>query len=186
MKKTLIAVISTVLICCCVFGGTLAWLMDTSKTVTNTFTFGNVDIELTETGVDANYKQTFKMIPGEETTKDPTVTVKGGSEACWLFVKIEKSDNLDNFITYSVITENDNWKALGGQSGVYYRSVLASDTDQDFVILTDNKVTVKKDVTKTMINDLTEATYPTLSFTAYAVQAEGVATVEAAWAIANP
>ena len=34
MKKTLITILATVLICCCVAGGTLAWLMD--KTETNT------------------------------------------------------------------------------------------------------------------------------------------------------
>jgi protein-disulfide isomerase-like protein with CxxC motif len=53
---------------------------------------------------------------------------------------------------------------------VFYRSVAASDTDQAFAVLKDNKVAVRSTVTKTMMNELTANTYPTLTVTAYASQ----------------
>ena len=62
------------------------------------------------------------------------------------------------------------WTALDGVNGVYYRVVDTSTADQPFYVLAGNQVTVSGDVTKTMLNDLTEATQPTLTFTAYACQ----------------
>ena len=54
-----------------------------------------------------------------------------------------------------------------------------------FAVLAGNQVTVKDTVTKTMLNALTPATYPTLTFTAYAVQMDNVADAAAAWAEVN-
>ena len=82
---SLVAVIS--------IGGTIAWLTDKTDAVTNTFTTSDISIELAET------KSNFKMVPGNTIDKDPKVTVKANSEACWLFVKIEESANLDDYIT---------------------------------------------------------------------------------------
>ena len=169
-------------------GGTIAWLTDKTETVTNTFTVGNIDITLKET------KNDFKMVPGSEIEKDPKVTVKGGSEACWLFVKIEESDNLDDFITYAVAT---GWTELTEGSGVYYREVAASDADQPFAVIGNkgfdgksefvaDKVLVNEDVTKDDLQAVKETNKPTLSFTAYAVQKENIATAAAAWEIAVP
>lgn len=156
-------------------GATIAWLTDTTDPVTNTFTVGNIDITLAETTTD------YKMVPGNTIAKDPKVTVEAGSEACWLFVKVEKSANLDAFITYTV---DSGWTALSGVTGVYYRSVDASTTDQAFSVLTNDRVTVKDSVTKTMMDGLkaTNATQPTLTFTAYACQKDNVADAAAAWA----
>ena len=149
-------------------GGTIAWLTATTAPVTNTFTASDIDITLTETGATNNAKS-FKMVPGSTIDKDPKVTVKAGSEACWLFVKIEKSTNLDNFISYTVAT---GWTELTGVDGVYYREVAASATDQEFSVLASDQVTVKNTVTKTMMEELgkNNATQPTLTFTAYACQ----------------
>lgn len=144
-------------------GGTIAWLTDKTDPVTNTFTVGNIDIELDETT-----GATYKMVPGGTISKDPKVTVKGGSEKCYLFVKVEKGNNLDNFITYSVDTSI--WTALTGEDGVYYQVVDEKTTDQVFNVLTNNQVTVKDSVTKTMMDGLTDTTRPTLTFTAYACQ----------------
>ena len=71
-------------------GGTLAWLSTTSNTVTNTFTAGNIKIELNETDLKDGTKS-FKMLPGTEITKDPKVKFTANSEACWLFVKIDEN-----------------------------------------------------------------------------------------------
>lgn len=163
-------------------GGTIAWLTDTTDPVTNTFTVGNIDIDLTESD-----NLDLKMVPGKTITKDPKVTVKAGSEACWLFVKVEKSSTLDTYISYTVDTSATGWTALDGVTGVYYREVPATTSDTDFAVLANNQVTVKDTVTKTMMDGLkaTNATQPTLTFTAYACQKENVDTAADAWAKIN-
>lgn len=177
--KTLIVALAVMLVVGCAVGGTLAWLTDTTGPVVNTFTVGNIDIELAE---QAN---NFKMVPGATIDKDPKVTVKAGSEACWLFVKVTESDNLNSFISYTV---DSNWTALTDVPGVYYRQVpdltATGASDVEYSVLTNNQVTVKNTVTKSMMDDITNqtATAPTLTFKAYAVQKAGVDTAADAWA----
>ena len=169
-KKTFVLLLALVLIAGAAVGGTLAWLTDTTEAVQNTFTTSDIDITLVETTSE------FKMVPGCTIEKDPKVTVKAGSEKCYLFVKIEKSSNFDNFMTYTVAND---WKALNdtnsdgvADDGVYYRVVEASNADQEFAVLKDNQVTVKGTVTKADMEALkaADATLPTLTFTAYASQ----------------
>ena len=170
-KKSLALVLALAMIVVCVVGGTLAWLTATTPEVKNTFTYGDINIKLEETdatvSADGSATKEFKMIPGYTIDKDPKVTVKAGSEKCYLFVKVAESDNFDTFMTYDMA---DGWTALDDVSGVYYRVVDASATNQEFGVLKNDKVTVRGDVTKTMLNGLTEATQPTLTFTAYACQ----------------
>lgn len=170
-KKSLALVLALAMIVVCVVGGTLAWLIATTGSVTNTFTYGDINIELKETGataaVDGSATKEFKMIPGYTIDKDPKVTVLAGSEKCYLFVKVEKSANFDSFMTYEMAT---GWTALDGVSGVFYRVV---DTDQmgtPISVLANDRVTVKNTVTKDDMKALTADTYPTLTFTAYACQ----------------
>ncbi len=170
-KKVFLTVAALILVLCCAVGGTLAWLVARSTTVTNTFTVGDINIDLTESTTD------YKMVPGNTISKDPTVTVKANSEACWLFVKIEESENFRSFLTYDV---SDGWTKL--QDGVYYREVAAAAADLDFAVLKSNEVKVLENVTKEQLNGLTERTFPTLTFTAYAVQKDNVATAADAWA----
>lgn len=173
-KKTLALVLALTLLVAGVVGGTLAWLTDQTAEVKNTFTVGDINIGLTETTAD------YKMVPGNTIAKDPTVTVQANSEACWLFVQVTKSENLDTFITYAIA---EGWTEL--QDGVYYREVPASAADQTFSVLAGNTVTVKSDVTKTMLKTAkTDA--PTLTFKAYAVQKDNVASASDAWAKVNP
>ena len=205
-KKTIALILSCVLVLGCAIGGTIAWLTDKTQSVTNTFTVGNVDITLQETdtthdNVTGNDNKSFKMIPGTKLAKDPSVTVKHGSEACWLFVKVDESTNLDEFISYTV---DQSWTAGEGTGdgkngvpvGVYFREVSATDAANGITynVLTSNTtytngyVTVKADVTKEMMDGLnTEgATQPTLTFTAYAVQRDGVDSAAEAWAKVTP
>lgn len=177
-KKTLALLLALVLVFGAAVGGTIAYLTDTTGPVENTFTVGNIDISLAETATN------FKMVPGCDIAKDPKVTVTANSEACWLFVKIEKSTNLDSFISYTVA---DGWTQGDGTnipSNVWYRSVDASTSAQVFSVLAGDQVTVKTTVTKTMMDGLevTGATQPTLTFTACAVQSAGFTTAAAAWA----
>lgn len=180
MKKTLIAVVSTVLICCCVFGGTLAWLMDSTQTITNTFTIGKVDIELAETATE------FKLVPGNTIAKDPKVTVKANSEDCYVFVKVTPSENLSNFVTYA---KAEGWNEL--ETGVWYREVATSNSDATFSVLAGDSVTVIEGVTQAQLNEVATTNQPTLAFTAYAVQQDNIDDVATAWtqaqtAVANP
>lgn len=175
-KKAIITITAVVLVLCCAVAGTIAWLTDVTGPVTNTFTYGDINITLTETtGTE------YKMVPGNTIAKDPKVTVKANSEACWLFVKVEKSTNFDSFMTYTIA---DGWTALDDHTGVYYRTVDASTADQDFAVIKDNTVTVKDTVTKAMFDEIKDgkATNPTLTFTAYAVQKDNVASAADAWA----
>ena len=121
------------------------------------------------------------MVPGNKIAKDPKVTVKANSEACWLFVKVEKSDNFDKFMTYGIA---DGWTALDGEDGVYYREVTSSTTDTEYYVLSGNLVTVKDSVTKEDFAGL-KGTMPTLTFTAYACQKDNVSTATQAWNFVN-
>lgn len=178
LTKVLVAVLALALCTIFAVGGTIAWLTANTDPVVNTFTYGDINIKLDESD-----DLDLKMVPGKVITKDPVVTVKADSEACWLFVKVEESENFEDFMTYTMA---DGWTALADNDGVYYCEVTASDADQEFAVIADNEVTVKGTVTKTDLNALTADTYPTLTFTAYAVQKENVSSAAAAWAIANP
>lgn len=171
-KKTLALVLALTLLVAGIVGGTLAWLTDQTAEVKNTFTVGDINIDLTETTTD------YKMVPGNTIAKDPTVTVKANSEACWLFVKVTESTDLKDFITYAIA---EGWTALPGVDGVYYREVPASAADQTFSVLAGDAVTVKSDVTRTML-ETAKTDAPTLTFQAYAIQRDHFATADAAWA----
>ena len=177
-SRAFIALLALVLVIGCVAGGTVAWLVATTDTVTNTFTYGNIDIALAEsTGT------SYKIIPGTDIKKDPKVTVKGGSEACWLFVKVEESGTfVAEKVTYAIA---DGWKALPGAEGVYYREVAAVTEDTAFSVLEGDQITVSDTLTKGDIKDIA-ATNPTLKITAYAVQKENIDTAADAWAKVTP
>lgn len=183
-RKALVVLSLMMVLAVAAVGGTLAWLTDSTQEVKNTFTTSDIEITLTE-----SENLDLKMVPGFTITKDPKVTVKAGSEACWLFVKVEKSDNLDSFISYTV---DSSWTALDGVTGVYYREVAATTADTDFPVLTSNQVTVKKEVTKSQMEALKaeNAVQPTLTFTAYATQLYKNNTTKftaaEAWEILNP
>lgn len=171
-SKAFAAVLALALVLGCALGGTVAWLVAESGPVTNTFTYGDINIALTETtGED------YKIIPGVDIAKDPKVTVEADSEACWLFVKVDEVGTfVADKVTYSVA---DGWTALTGQPGVYYREVGAVTADTDFYVLKDNVVKVSDRLTKEDIKDI--AARATLTFTAYAVQKDGIADAATAW-----
>lgn len=177
IKKVGLFVAAIALVVCCAIGGTLAWLSAKTDPVKNTFTVGDIHIDLAETT-----GETYKMVPGNALGKDPKVTVKAGSEACWLFVKVEKSENFDTFMTYAIA---EGWTALSGVDGVYYREVPATVADTDFTVLKNNQVMVKEEVTKQQLQGVKDS-LPTLTFTAYAVQQDNIADAVTAWAKVAP
>ena len=158
-------------------GVTVAWLTDVTTSITNTFTTSGIEITLAENATD------FKMIPGGTITKDPTVTVLEGSEPCYLFVKLEKENDFDNYMEYTMAA---GWEALTNVNGVYVREVPASENattitaDTAFAVLEGNAVSVKDGVDAAdMATANTSA--PKLTVTAYACQSANIEDASAAW-----
>lgn len=190
-KKGLAMVLALVLLAVCAVSGTLAWLTAKSDTVINTFTTSDIKVELKET-TGAEYK----MIPGYTISKNPKATVLTGSEECYLFVKLEKSSNFDDYLEYAIA---DGWTQLTTDKNgnaitdlVYYRKVLTADIGTAYSVLANDQVTVKGSVTKDLMNalDAAGAVKPILKFTAYASQLYKSAGVEftaaEAWANVTP
>ncbi len=114
-KKALTLALCAVLLVGATFLGTLAYLTD-QESVTNTFTVGQVHIDLDETNVDPkegnmedrDKANAYHILPGHEYVKDPTVTVLEDSEDCYvrMLVKVSSMENLkkafpaDKFPTY--------------------------------------------------------------------------------------
>lgn len=178
--KLVVAMLAVTLLIGCAIGGTVAWLTAKTDPVVNTFTYGDINITLTE-NKPAN--QQAKIIPGVDIEKDPKVTVKANSEDCWLFVKVEESGKfVENKVTYSIATGWTQGDSTNIPSDVYYRSVTATNADQPFGVLSGDKIIVSEELTKAEINDLNGAAKtPTLTFTAYAVQKDGINTAADAW-----
>lgn len=179
-SRTFIAMLALVLVIGCAVGGTVAWLVSSTNAVVNTFTYGDINITLGETtGSD------YTIIPGVNIDKNPKVTVKKDSEACWLFVEVkEEGTFVANKVTYSIA---DGWTKGDGTkipADVYYRAVDAVNADTDFAVLKDNKIYVSEDLSKSDIQSIT--TKPTLTFTAYAVQKDGIDDAATAWVKAVP
>lgn len=164
-----------------IVGGSLAWLMTSTDPIVNIFTYADIQLELGETTGDR-----YKMTPGKIINKDPKLTVTADSEDCWLFVKIEESENakLSDYIEYTIA---DGWIELPESSGVYFREVDNNPQNQEFYILKDNQVKVKGTVTQEMLEKLDNTNYPKLTFTGYAVQRDAtiaeIDTASEAWAL---
>ena len=108
-KRILIMSVAMALVCVFAVGMTIAYLTSTTKTVTNTFTVGNVKITLDEAMVDEMgvpvenadrvTANTYKLLPGHTYTKDPTIHVDESSEDCFIRAKV-------------TITNASAWQAL--------------------------------------------------------------------------
>ena len=94
-SKLVLSSLALVLLLCSVVNGSLALLIDKTDPVVNTFTYGDINIELhesdTKDGDENDNTNSYQMMPGMEIAKNPLVTVKANSENAWLFVKLEKS-----------------------------------------------------------------------------------------------
>lgn len=190
MKKKLTTVLAIVLVVALSVAGTYAYLTDTTGPVVNTFTVGNVDIDLTETfNTDTNNDNKpdvwqAQLIPGKEYTKDPVVTVKGGSEKCYLFVKFDEIGSPATYLDYTSLLAAPDWTQGDGTkipSNVWYRVVNKSEDNTTFHLLAGDKVTIRDDVTN---ENMTAASGAKLAYTAYACQFEGM-TAAQAWAEVN-
>ena len=197
--KAMVMILAVMLIVGISVGGTLAWLTAKTDPVVNTFTVGDINITLTETynfdkdGDGTSDTWTAKLIPGSSYQKDPKVTVKAGSEKCYLFVKFDEENNPTIYLTYTSNLKPSEWTQGDGTAipaNVWYRVVEADATqDQSWYLLAGNDtyangcVTVKDTVTKG--NMPTAANAPKLTYTAYACQYENL-TAAQAWDQVKP
>lgn len=192
--KSLALVLAAVLLFGGVIGGTIAWLIAKTDTVTNKFTTSDISVTLEET------TETYKMIPGWTIEKDPKVTVSADSEDCYLFIHVlEEGGNVtvdgktyrfSDFIAYAIA---DGWTQLSTDNvtthvvgSVYYMEIDKEDekgvaysilgageyTDESGTEYTwkVDEVLTKPEVTKEMMAAVTTSNQPKLSFTAYASQ----------------
>lgn len=194
--KMVVLLLAVVLVVGCAAGGTFAWLMASSGEVTNTFSVGNIKIDLKE----SDNLEAFKILPGTEQKKDPVVTVKGGSEDCWVFVQVKEINNVakeeNGAVTHKYVTweiDSDVWTKLSEENGIitYYTkngSYVTQDADAPFNVLKNQKVSYGDSLTKEMIDNLYTSEgqidadkQPKLVFKAFAVQKEAGETAVIAW-----
>lgn len=145
-------------------GGTLAYFTDDAR-ATNTFTVGNVDIELVEPSW--NESAAKDLVPGQIVAKDPTV-MNEGANACYVRVKVE---GLDQFGTDKLIgintSDTDKWEK--GADGYYYWiEPLAKKGDKTTALFTEIKMP------ENLVGaDVKDVTVQPITVTAEAVQALG-------------
>jgi len=134
MKKKLTLVVSLLLVMALSIGGTLAYLTAKTTAVTNTFTIGNIKINLKETTTGD-----YKIVPGATVKKDPTITVEKGSEKCYVYAFINNALILGEDETAEVVATPDvnteKWIAvktdvLGKSLYRYYEKVDAASAEQ--------------------------------------------------------
>lgn len=96
-SKAMLLTLCAVLLVAASVLGTMAYLTSTAK-VENTFTIGKVEIKLDEAKVNTDgipvegaarvTANSYKLMPGNTYTKDPTVTVLNGSEESYVRMKV--------------------------------------------------------------------------------------------------
>lgn len=186
MKKKIVSVCLVVcLLATAIIGTTLAYFTDKTEAVTNTFTSGKVDITLDEAPVGQDGKETsgdrttgnnYKLYPGKEYDKDPTVWVNEGSEDCYLFVKVANGLSgleAEGDTTIAAQMAAKGWALVDGETDVYmqantYKAGGNAVVFENFTISTTADADDLKEVSPVVI-------------TAYAVQAEGFTSAQAAW-----
>lgn len=188
-KKVLLLALCAVLLVGATIAGTVAYLTSTTTEVKNTFTAGNVKITLDEAPVDANGKKldgvrvtanSYKLLPGHEYDKDPTIHVDANSEDCWLFVKVENSiADIEAEETIAKQLADNGWTPVSGETNVYAYREAARASENIYVF---KSFKIKGDIT----NDVLAAyAGKTIEVTGYAVQKDGFASATDAWAKAS-
>ena len=206
MKKKLMTVLALVLVVAMSVAGTYAYLTS-QDTVVNTFTVGDVQIKLDEAKanpdgslaagderVDAN---SYKLLPGHNYNKDPMVTVLKGSESSYvkMTVTFSKAAELDaifapngaNMTSSFNGYDSTNWelKKVTKDTGAntrtyefwYKETVAAPDADVALDALFDS-ITVPGNITNAQLATIKDMT---ITVNAYAIQADGFGTADAAW-----
>ena len=146
--------------------GTLAYLTSSSA-VTNTFTIGNVGIQMFETKVNSAGvpvspvekvdTNSYHLQPGAKYVKDPTVYVNANSDISYLFVKvrndirgIEAKSEAGVYTSMVDQVSNNGWIYLGSTFNanvyVYETFVGGVATEEDYPIFTEFKIAENADL----------------------------------------
>ena len=205
-KALLLTLCAVVLVIATVFG-TMAYLTSTDEVV-NTFTVGSVNIKLDEAkantdgslveGADRVKANNYKLLPGHTYNKDPMVTVLSGSESSYIkmTVTFSKAKELDaifdpngatltsifnnydstNWI-YKGNTENDNMNTRTYE--FWYKETVGAPTADVALDALFDSITVPGSITNEQLATIEGMT---ITVNAYAIQADGFANAEAAWA----
>ena len=209
-KKILVACLCVALAVLTIAGTTLAYLTS-HDTVTNTFTVGNVQIKLDEAkanadgtlveGADRVKANSYKLIPGHTYNKDPMVTVLKGSESSYIkmTVTFSKAAELDDIFKpngadlTSIFNGYDstNWIYKGNTEDTtantrtyefWYKEAVAAPTADVALDALFDQIKAPDSLTNSDLNNLKDLK---ITVNAYAIQADGFATAEAAWAAFN-
>ena len=144
MKKFALIAVCAALLVCVTIGATVAWLTAQSDEVTNTFTVGKVAITLdekkvTENGIpvadaDRVTENSYKLLPGSQYEKDPTVHITAGSEPCIVFVEVKngiaaiETKSSDTVGTIADQMAANGWVALGAKyPNIYCKATVNTD-----------------------------------------------------------
>ena len=151
-----------------------------------------------QTPVDRVSTNSYKLLPGHTYNKDPMVTVLKGSEPSYvkMTVTFSKANELDaifapdgaNLISIFNGYDATNWIAKGNTKDAtadtrtyefwYKETVSAPDADVPLDALFDS-ITVPGEITNEQLATIEGMT---ITVNAYAIQADGFANAEAAWA----
>ena len=209
-KKILVACLCVTLADLTIAGTTLAYLTS-QETVTNTFTVGKVEIKLDEAKANADgtlvpnadrvKENSYKLIPGHTYNKDPMVTVLSGSESSYIkmTVTFTKAAELDAIFapTGADLTsifngyDSTNWIYKGNTEDTtantrtyefWYKEAVAAPTADVALDALFDQIKAPDSLTNSDLNNLKDLK---ITVNAYAIQADGFATAEAAWAAFN-
>ena len=158
MKKKLTIVVSLLLVMALSIGGTLAYLTAKTDAIENTFTIGDITLELKEyiddpdvDGVPAgeegwleattDAQKKFKVVPGGTASKKPVATIGAGSENCYLYVLVTNNVKVtyeEKETVVASVNMGANWVEVptAGDATLYrYNSTVTTSTDpQDFTV----------------------------------------------------
>lgn len=172
---------------CLTIQPTLAWLSSLTDPVINTFSSGYVSISMDETAVNSEgralkneprtLENTYKYVPGAVVDKDPTVTVKAGSEPCYIFACVENGAP-----EYFSMDINSSWRKIAEESGttIYeYDGIVDASVSSDPVTLEPvfQHVTISDQLTSEVAQALGDRY---VVVTAYAIQSDHISEQDAA------
>lgn len=207
MKKSIALVMMAVLLVAASVMGTLAYLTSHDEVV-NTFTVGTVNIKLDEAKANTDGSlvegaarvkaNNYKLLPGHTYNKDPMVTVLAGSEPSYIkmTVTFSKANELDAIFAptganlTSIFNGYDaaNWIAKGNTKDAaantrtyefWYKETVGAPTADVALDALFDSITVPGNITQEQLKTIEGMT---ITVTAYAIQADGFANADAAWA----
>lgn len=124
-KKLISMVVAIALVAVIGVGATLAYFTDKEET-TNVITMGHVDIDLDEPNYEGDDNNEVKDIePGQEITKDPTITVVEGSQDAYVRATITYGNLTEAQIADLAIEINDGWYFNEEDNYYYFNAKLA-------------------------------------------------------------